>query len=140
MRIPFLLLLIALSAFSSAAQTKPVRTGTHSFTIQWIRFNNVKPGSVNIKLVGKGKYSIAGQQRDAENNDFVRIDGTFTASGRNLYFNGTILSQITGINGGEPCRRTGPQIFKASGQRQYWRLQQMLNCDATTTDYIDIFF
>jgi hypothetical protein len=128
MRIPFLLLLIALSAFSSAAQIKPVRTGTHSFTIQWIRFNNVTPGSVNIELVNKGKYRIAGQQRDAKNNDFVRIDGTFTAS------------QITGINGGEPCRRTGPQIFKASGQRQYWRLQQMLNCDATTTDYIDIFF
>jgi hypothetical protein len=119
---------------------KPVRTGSHSFTIQWISFNNSTPGKVAIKKIGEDEYSIQGEQRDPKTNEYVTIKGTFLDRGRILKFNGKIVSKINSINGGQPCELTGLSIFKASGKRQYWRLQQMLNCDGVTTDYIDIFF
>ena len=122
------------------APVKPVRIGAHAFTIQWISFNNDNPGSVNIKLIGDDEYSIEGAQRDPKTKEYVTIKGTFLNKGRTLKFNGTISSKINSINGGKPCERTGLQLFKASGTRKYWRLQQMLNCDGVVTDYIDIFF
>ena len=127
-------------AVTTAAQTIPVRAGWHSFTIQWISFNKAGAGRVNIRPTGKGQYSIEGRQSDARTNDYVSIKGTFSSKGRALYFNGRIVSRISIINNGAPCERTGPFVFKASGTRKYWRLQEMLNCDNTTTDYIDIFF
>jgi len=61
-------LLIATSLFYSLIQThvtvKPVRTGAHSFTIQWISFNNSTPGKVFIKKIAEDEYSIQGEQRD----------------------------------------------------------------------------
>ncbi|TDO21289.1 hypothetical protein [Pedobacter duraquae] len=138
----YILILASLFIFKPQvqAQIKPVRTGSHSFTIQWISFNNDNPGSVNIKLIGDDEYSIEGAQRDAKTKEYVTIKGTFLNKGRTLKFNGNIVSKINSINGGKPCERTGLQIFKASGVRKYWRLQQMLNCDGQITDYIDIFF
>jgi hypothetical protein len=61
-------LLIVTSLFYSLIQThvtvKPVRTGSHSFTIQWISFNKSTPGKVSIKKIGDEEYSIQGEQRD----------------------------------------------------------------------------
>ncbi|WP_345953953.1 hypothetical protein [Mucilaginibacter sp. PAMB04168] len=131
------LFLLTTTAFS---QLKPMRTGAHSFTIQWISFNKVKPGTVTIKPSNNGTYSIEGEQRDKNHNEYVTIKGTIEPIGRNLYFNGKIVSRITSINNGQPCELNGQAVFRASGQRKYWRLQQMLNCDSETTDYIDIFF
>jgi len=122
------------------SQEKPVRNGLHAFTIQWISFNKNNPGSVNIKPIGKDEYSIEGSQKDGQTNEYVTIKGTFLNKGRTLKFNGTIISKINSSNGGRPCELTGLFIFKATGVRKYWRLQQMLNCDGETTDYIDIFF
>lgn len=122
------------------AQVKPVRTGWHSFTIQWISFKEAKPGKVYIKKIGDAEYSIEGAQTDPKSKEYVTIKGTFYNKGRILKFNGKIVSKINSINGGEPCELNGLSIFKASGERKYWRLQQMLNCDGETTDYIDIFF
>jgi len=133
----FFILIFAVPAFS---QVKPIRTGQHSFTIQWITFNNKNPGTVMVKLIGGGKYSIEGEQRDNSKNEYVTIKGTFTVSDRQLYFDGKIVSRVAYINSGKPCESTGPAVFKASGKRKYWRLQNMLNCDGITTDYIDVFF
>jgi len=137
------ILLIALT-FLFATQTrshvKTLRTGLHVFTIQWISFNKVSPGSVSIKSIGEDEYSIEGGQTDPTTKEYVTIKGTFLDKGHTLKFNGRILSKINTINGGRPCERTGLSIFKATGTRKYWRLQQMLNCDGETTDYIDIFF
>lgn len=137
-------LLIATSLLYSLIQThvtvKPVRTGAHSFTIQWISFNNSTPGKVFIKKIAEDEYSIQGEQRDRKSNEYVTIKGTFLNRGSILKFNGKIISKINTINGGKPCELNGLSIFKASGKRQYWRLQQMLNCDELTTDYIDIYF
>jgi hypothetical protein len=126
--------------FQSRSQVKPVRAGWHSFTIQWISLNKSSPGRVNIKHLGDQEYSIQGEQRDPKSKEYVSIKGTFLNQGKTLKFNGTIVSKINSINGGQPCELKGLAIFKASGKRQYWRLQQMLNCDGQTTDYIDIFF
>lgn len=137
------LLLIATlftSFFITQEKVKPVREGSHSFTIQWISFNNSTPGKVVIKKIRDDEYSIQGEQRDKKKNEYVTINGTFLNRGSILKFNGKIVSKINSINGGQPCELTGLSIFKASGKRQYWRMQQMLNCDGETTDYIDIFF
>jgi len=138
----YLLIIVSLLAFKTQAhsQVKPVRTGPHVFTIQWITFNKSKPGKVNITKIGKDEYQIEGEQRDAKTKDYVTIKGTFLNQGNILKFNGDIVSKISFINGGQPCTLNGLSIFKASGKRKYWRLQQMLNCDGNTTDYIDIFF
>lgn len=131
------LILVTATAFS---QPKAVRTGAHSFTIQWISFNNVKPGTVIIKPIKNGIYSIEGEQRDIGRKEYVTIKGTIESVDRNLYFIGKIVSRIETINNGQPCEFSGQTVFRASGTRKYWRLQQMLNCDKETTDYIDIFF
>lgn len=127
-------------SIKSYAQPKPVRAGWHSFTIQWITFNKNSPGRVYIKEIGKDEYSIEGEQKDPKSHDYVSIKGTFLNQGSILKFNGKIVSKISFINGGQPCELNELSIFKASGKRKYWRLQQMLNCDGETTDYIDIFF
>lgn len=127
-------------SFQAYSQIKPVRKGWHSFTIQWISFNKANPGKVYIKRIGDEEYSIEGEQRDKKTNEYVTIKGTFLNQGRTLKFNGDIVSKINSINGGQPCTLNGLSVFKASGSRKYWRLQQMLNCDGETTDYIDIFF
>lgn len=137
------ILLIALTFFlatQTRSDVKTLRTGLHVFTIQWISFNKASPGSVSIKSIGEDEYSIEGGQTDPTTKEYVTIKGTFLDRGNTLKFNGRILSKINMINGGRPCERTGLSIFKATGTRKYWRLQQMLNCDGETTDYIDIFF
>jgi hypothetical protein len=140
MKAIFIIALLFAFTLPGTAQVKPLRVGQHFFTIQWIEFNKVKPGTVMIKPLGDDEYSIEGEQRDKLKNDYVTIKGTFLAKGRELKFNGKIVSRISHINNGQPCESTGLTIFKASGTRKYWRLQQMLNCDGVTTDYIDIFF
>jgi hypothetical protein len=42
-----------------------------------------------------------------------------------LRLNGTIITQISHINNGEPCRREGEMTFKITGNRRYWRLAEM---------------
>ncbi len=132
-----MLLFISMGSF---AQPPAIRNGVHPFQIQWISFDQTPAGKVVIKPLSKGIYSIEGEQRSPVTTDYVTIAGTFTQQGRELLFDGTIVSQVSYLNDGKPCQRKGPQVFKASGTRKYWRLQQMLNCDGETTDYIDIFF
>ncbi len=140
MKIILSFLSIIIGSYYSFAQTPAVRVGTHSFRIQWISFDQVKAGTVLVKALEKGRYSIEGEQKSIQNSDYVSIAGSFTVQGNELLFDGKIVSQVSYLNAGKPCVRTGPQVFKASGARKYWRLRQMLNCDGETTDYIDIFF
>ena len=93
-----------------------------------------------IRRLATDEFSIEGAQRGKQKNEYVTIKGTFLVRGRELKFNGKIVSNISYINNGQPCESNGLVIFKASGKRKYWRLQQMLNCDGVSTDYIDIYF
>lgn len=117
-----------------------IATGKHSFTIQWIGWE--RPGAVNVTKIGDNKFEIKGEQFSKETDDYLKIDGVITAiSAKELIFNGTIKSLVSYINDGKECIRHGKQIFKANGNRKYWRLQNQTNCaGGMVTDYIDIFF
>ncbi|PMD92472.1 hypothetical protein BWI97_20505 [Siphonobacter sp. BAB-5405] len=138
MKVTFFLL--SFLSLVSPVFAQQLRTGSHDLRIQWIEFNNAKPGTVEVTSLGKGKYKIEGEQRDPHRNEYVTIKGTFEVAERKLLFDGKIVSRIEYINEGKPCERVGPQVFRATGTRRYWRLFEKLNCDGITTDYIDIFF
>lgn len=126
---------------ATEAQTKSsIREGEHNFTLQWIGWE--KPGTVDITLLDNDTYTIKGQQESDENDDYVRIDGELTVlDEKTLRFTGKLVSQVSYLNGGEPCVRESPIHFKISGKRKYWRLQEKYNCENDgTLDYIDIFF
>jgi hypothetical protein len=117
-----------------------LRTGKHAFTLQWISWD--EPGSVEIQSAGNGWYTVQGGQESSENDNFITIDGKLKPlSERELKFEGRIESQIDHLFGGEVCVREGEQLFKATGKRKYWRLQNMTNCEGgRVTDYVDIYF
>lgn len=110
--------------------------GKHLLTLQWISWD--RPGSVTIKPIDDTWYSISGQQK--EKGNYLVIDGRIRMiSDRELEFDGKIEYSVESIIEGEPCIRNGKQIFKATGTRKYWRLQNMVHC-AGLTDYVDIYF
>jgi len=113
-------------------------SGKHALTLQWISWD--EPGSVTIIPAENGWYTITGRQ--AKNEDYLKITGRIKpVSERELEFEGEIESRISHLNNGEPCLKTGKKTFKATGDRQYWRLQDMSNCEnASTLDYVDIYF
>lgn len=115
----------------------PTFAGKHDLTLQWISWD--KPGSVIITTADDGWYTIKGGQTN--NEAYLRIDGKIKPlTERELEFEGKIEHNVHAAVDGKPCVRTGKQVFKATGTRQYWRLQNMLSCDGTTTDYVDIYF
>ena len=113
--------------------------GKHSLTLQWISWE--KPGSVTITAIDDNWYSIQGSQTDGHGN-YLKINGRIRPlNDRELEFDGKIETLIESINDGQPCIRSGKNLFKATGTRKYWRLQDMINCEGgMLTDYIDIYF
>jgi len=70
----------------------------------------------------------------ATNDNYMIIDAS-------LIPNTIIWSQLVNLNNGEECVREGEYNFKATGKRQYWRLQEMDNCEGgNVVDYVDIYF
>ncbi len=112
--------------------------GKHMFSLQWISWDYF--GTANVTL-RNGLYSIKGEQKGRGNTDFVTIIGEIeTIKAREFTMNGTITTQVSHINNGEPCVREGTFTFRVTGTRKYWRLQEMQNpCDGVT-DYVDIYF
>jgi hypothetical protein len=136
-------LLVAFILNSAVAQTtaKPTDklSGRHSFTIQWLTFDNNKPGIATIKKGTDGWYSIEGKQKN--DDGFITIAGKIKMSDpKKLLFDGTIIYEIMSINDGKQCKKVGPQVFLSTKNRKYWRMQDMNSCEGGTTDYIDIFF
>jgi hypothetical protein len=112
--------------------------GKHMFSLQWISWDYFGSATVTNS---QGVYRIKGEQKGRGNSDFVRINGTIgRIDAKEFTFNGTIITQVSHINGGEPCTREGEFTFKITGTRKYWRLQQMDNPCDPVTDYVDIFF
>lgn len=141
---------LALVLFGSSAAIAQTRTevqdraaarkllGRHLFSLQWISWDYFGRANVTLR---NGVYSIKGEQKGRGNTDFVTITGEIeTIKAREFTMNGTITTQVSHINNGEPCVREGTFTFRVTGTRKYWRLQQMENpCDGVT-DYVDIFF
>ena len=59
---------------------------------------------------------------------------------KDFKFDGTVTMQISHINNGEPCERTGEMTFAITSKRKYWRMQEMKSPCDVTTDYVDIYF
>lgn len=126
---------------AAVASGAPKLPGKHALTLQWISWDH--PGSVMITETDTEWYKISGQQVDKKNSrNYLKINGRIKPlSERELEFDGTIETKVETINEGKPCIRTGRKIFKATGSRKYWRLQDMINCEGgMVTDYVDIYF
>lgn len=141
-----LLVLVGLS-FSAFAQRKTVINsqkakamllGSHKFSLQWISWDYFGTATVTQR---NGVFYLKGEQKARRGTDFVRIDGVITEiNERDFIFDGKIITQVRTIANGEPCERAGEMVFKITGKRKYWRLQQMDNPCDSVTDYVDIFF
>lgn len=122
----------------NSAKAKTMLLGRHKVSLQWISWDYFGAANVTQK---SGVYYLKGEQKQRKGTDFVKIDGVITQiDAREFKFNGSITTQVSHINNGEACERTGEMTFKITGTRKYWRLQEMNNpCDGVT-DYVDIYF
>ncbi len=142
-RITLSILLIVAFAFPLEAQTKDKTAkakllGKHKLSLQWISWDYFGTATVTEK---NGTLSLKGEQKSRKDTDFVKVDGTITAiEAKSFTFTGTIITQVSYINGGKPCLREGEMTFAITGKRKYWRLQQMQSPCGTETDYVDIYF
>jgi hypothetical protein len=122
----------------SSAKAKAMLLGKHRLSLQWISWDYFGTAGVTEK---SGTLRLTGRQASRRNADYLIIDGIIASvDSREFKFDGKIVTKIGHINSGEPCVRQGEMTFKITGNRRYWRLQEMNNpCDALT-DYVDIYF
>jgi hypothetical protein len=119
------------------AKAKVELLGERRLAVQWISWDRF--GKVAI-TDDKGVWRMKGEQRLPGKSDFLTIDGIITeVNAKDFQFRGTIITQVTHIANGRPCKREGEFTFKITGNRRYWRMAQMENpCDGVV-DYIDVF-
>lgn len=120
------------------AKASQMLLGKHKLSLQWISWDYFGTASVVNR---NGVYTLKGEQKGRGNTDFVKVDGTVRSiDAKQFVFDGTIITQISHINGGTPCTREGEMTFRITGKRKYWRLQQIDNPCDRVADYVDIFF
>ncbi len=114
--------------------------GRHGITLQWISFESDDWGAIEFEPLGDERYQVSGRQ-DGPAGDYVTVEGTMTKiSDLELQFEGTVVVQVTYLNGGEPCTREGQMTFLSTQNRQYWRMQNFQSPCDTQADYVDIYF
>ncbi len=121
-------------------KAKQMLMGRHMMSLQWISWDYF--GTATVTERGGVMY-VKGRQdgRGESKGDFVTIDGVVTeVDAKQFTFDGTVITKISHINGGEECERKGILNFRITGTRKYWRLQQMDNPCDEATDYVDIYF
>ena len=122
----------------NSTQAAKMLLGRHKLSLQWISWDYF--GTANVTNRG-GVYHLKGEQRGRGNKDIVTVDGTITSiDAKEFAFNGKIVTQISHINGGKPCTREGDFIFRVTGTRKYWRMQQIDNPCDEAADYVDVYF
>jgi hypothetical protein len=120
------------------ARAKAMLLGRHKLSLQWISWDYFGAATVAER---RGVLSLKGSQRQREGTDYVTIDGVITSiDAKEFSFSGKIIMQISHINGGKPCVRSGDFTFKITGKRKYWRMQQIDNPCDQAADYVDIYF
>jgi hypothetical protein len=121
-------------------KAKQMLMGRHKLSLQWISWDYFGAAIATEKggvVYLKGRQDGRGQSK----GDYVSVDGVITEiDAKQFTFDGTVITKISHINGGEPCERNGTLTFRITGTRKYWRLQQMDNPCDEATDYVDIFF
>ncbi len=112
--------------------------GEHRFSLQWISWDYF--GKANVRE-DDGMLLLKGEQKARKGSDYLSIEGVITSvDTKEFKFKGTIITQISHINNGNPCKREGEMTFKITGTRKYWRLKEMDNPCEGVTDYVDIYF
>ncbi|MES2881608.1 MAG: hypothetical protein V4676_05625, partial [Bacteroidota bacterium] len=116
----------------------PSKAGTHPIALHWLDWN--RPGQATVTPLEDDWFSITGSQK-RDSVGYLKIDGKIRRlSEKELEFDGRIETQTATTNGGQPCVKEGKQIFYAKGNRTYFRLQNMINCEGGgLVDYVDIF-
>ncbi|HET8829196.1 MAG TPA: hypothetical protein VFM79_07625 [Pelobium sp.] len=121
---------------------EPVTTqkgeGKHPISLHWIGWD--RPGNATLKPIDSEWFSISGSQKNKA-GDYLIIEGKIKRIGeKELEFTGIIVTKVSNNNGGEPCVKQGKQTFYGKGNRTYFRLQNMENCEGgMLVDYVDIF-
>ncbi|MCX2572910.1 hypothetical protein [Pedobacter sandarakinus] len=107
-------------------------------SLQWISFE--KQGTAEVTKTKEGVYSIKGEQTNA-NNEYLKINGTLKRTDATHFaFEGTIITYVKANNSGVPCEKKGKQVFLKKGSRNYYRLQDMENCEGgNVVDYVDLY-
>lgn len=146
-RILFLSLIMAVFVSFAPAQDKTIvrdakaakmLLGKHKLSLQWISWDYFGTATVTNK---RGVYYLKGEQKGRGNTDFVRVDGVITEiDAKQFTFDGTVVTQVSHNNGGQPCERKGILNFRITGARKYWRMQQIDSPCEAIADYVDIFF
>lgn len=120
------------------ASAKKMLLGKHLFSLQWISWDYFGTAMITEK---KGVMYLNGEQKQRGGTDFLKIDGKIiSVDKKEFVFDGTIITQISHINNGESCTRSGELTFAATGKRKYWRLQAIDNPCDEVADYVDIYF
>ena len=120
------------------AKVKTMLLGKHKVSLQWISWDYFGTANITNK---NGIIYLKGEQKQRKGTDYVKIDGVITEiNAKDFKFDGTIITQISHINNGEPCTRTGEMTFRITGKRKYWRMQEIDNPCDTAADYVDIYF
>ncbi len=121
-----------------SVKAKQMLLGKHKLSLQWISWDYFGKAAVTQK---NGVFYVKGRQDARDGSDFVSIDGVITSiDAREFGFSGNITTQVSHINGGQPCVREGEMTFRITGKRKYWRLQEIDNPCDPVADYVDIFF
>jgi hypothetical protein len=141
-----LLFLLLLSSFSLAQERTIINDqaaakmllGKHKLSLQWISWDQFGTATVTNNAA---VYSIKGEQKGRGNGDYVKIEGMIVSiDPKQFVFEGSIITRVSHINGGQPCTRQGDFTFRITGKRKYWRLMEMDNPCDEATDYVDIYF
>ncbi|HEX8251291.1 MAG TPA: hypothetical protein VF599_24170 [Pyrinomonadaceae bacterium] len=139
----FILFVTVVSTFAQErtvvndARAKALLLGRHRLSLQWISWDYF--GAATVTQRG-GVLYLKGNQRQRGGADYLTVDGVITSvDAKEFSFSGKIITQISHINGGNPCVRDGDFTFKITGKRKYWRMQQIDNPCDEAADYVDIF-
>ena len=121
-----------------SAKAKEMLLGRHKISLQWISWDYFGTANVTER---KGIFYLKGRQDGRKSTDFVSVDGVITSiDDKEFAFTGKIVSQISHIFGGKPCKRDGEMTFRITGKRKYWRMQEIDNPCDEAADYVDIYF
>lgn len=123
------------------AETKPLSEeekkliGKHQLRLQWL--NSMGTATIYEE---NGILKIVGEH--TETDGFVKVNGEIKyLNDKEFVLIGTVSTKSSIVNNGEVCERSGEFNFKSTKGRQYWRMQQMDNCEGNmVVDYVDIFF
>ena len=121
-----------------SAKAKQMLLGRHKLSLQWISWTDLGTASIKDR---DGVLHLNGRQDRRRSSDYLTVDGIITSvDDKQFTFKGKVITQIAGINGGDPCTRDGVFTFRITGKRKYWRMQEIDNPCDEAADYVDIYF